>query len=136
MAGGHKQKWSDDVRREALRLGPERAEAVLGVPQGTTRSWQRRARLRALRNREDPNSGLNLLRAEARALLARSAAERQAARERHPAREPDPEPEPAVELAPSPPTPKGALARVRRIIERPDPPVSPSKPLDDGDPVP
>jgi hypothetical protein len=72
--GGRKEAHPDDVRQRAMEraavVGAERAGAEVGVAAGTVRSWVRRAKLKAEKDRIDL-SGLEQVRREGAAIIAR-----------------------------------------------------------------
>lgn len=73
-SGGHKSPHPPELRAEAERIarsqGPDAASRATGVAAGAIRSWMRRRRLKDLQKREDPDSALNRLRREGRAMMA------------------------------------------------------------------
>src|SRR5262249_20749730 len=70
---GRKSAHDPAVRAEALKIaasrGADAAAKALKLKPGTVRSWVRREHLRALRDRPDPDSGLDRLRRVGRRML-------------------------------------------------------------------
>jgi len=126
--GGRKTPWGSSVRAEAMRIarsrGPVAAARQTGVPEGTVRSWVRRAELKGLHEDTEPDPGLAALKAEGERMLR----EREERAEEPPV-QPPPPPPPAPQPSATP------VRRVKRLLdtlrdaapERTDPAESPSE---------